>query len=357
MKRTLKIRRLLQSIHGFLLFFLLCSFIITCCMILFLKIMSKTMELHLSAEDLEFAAKCTFGNVVFLSLLLSVFDFVRRRITVDRPVKKIVDAAEKMMHGDFSVRIKRRKSIDFDDGFSDIADCFNKVAEALQSVEALQTDFISNVSHELKTPLSVIQNYGVILQNPALSQDERIEYAKEITHATRKLSTLVTNILRLNKLENQQITPVFNEYDLGEQLCECLLAFEDVWEKKELNIITDIDDDLKIHSDAEMMSMVWNNLISNAIKFTEKNGSVTVEAKRINNTVVVKITDTGCGISEKTGKHIFDKFYQGDTSHSTEGNGLGLALVKRIITLTGNDISVESRVGEGTTFTVSMRGK
>lgn len=355
MKRALKIRRVLQSLHSFLLFFLMCSFIITCCMVLFLSIMAKTMHINLSAEALSFAAKCTFGNVVFLSFLLSVFDFIRRRITVDRPVKKIVFAAEKMMRGDFSVRIKTRKNFDFDDGFTDIAECFNKVAEELQSVEALQTDFISNVSHELKTPLSVIQNYGMILQNPALSAEERVEYAKEITRASRRLSTLVTNILRLNKLENQQISPVFEEYDLSEQLCECLLAFEDIWENKNLNIETDIDDELKIRSDAEMMSLVWNNLISNAIKFTDNNGTVSVEAKRDCRFTVVKIKDTGCGISGKTGKYIFDKFYQGDTSRATEGNGLGLALVKRVIDLTGNDISVESQLGEGTVFTVRIQ--
>lgn len=354
MKDSGKSYKVLKSVYSFLLFFLLCSFLITCCMVLFLQIMSRTMNLHLSAENVEFAAKCTFGNVVFLSFMLSVFDFVRKKITVDKPVKKIVDAAEKMMRGDFSVRIKTRRNININDGFNDISLCLNKVAEELQGVETLRTDFISNVSHELKTPLTVIQNYGTILQAPDLTENERVEYAKEITLASRRLSSLVTNILRLNKLENQQIAPVFKEYNLSEQLCESLLSFEEVWEKKQLNIETAIDDELIIKSDAEMMSIVWNNLISNAIKFTETGGTVAVKTKKDGNHIIVTVSDTGCGITKTIGKHIFDKFYQGDTSHATEGNGLGLALVKRVIDITGNDIYVESEPGEGTTFTVKI---
>ena len=148
-----------------------------------------------------------------------------------------------------------------------------------------------------------------------------------------------------------------SDYDLGEQLCECLLAFEDAWEKKGLEIKTEIEENVVIHADSEMLSLVWNNLFSNAVKFTEAGGTVSLSLKSEGDFAVVKISDTGCGISRETGMHIFEKFYQGDTSHATKGNGLGLALVKRVMDITGGDISVESELGKGSTFTVRLGRK
>ena len=173
--------------------------------------------------------------------------------------------------------------------------------------------------------------------------------------ATHRLNDLISNILKLNKLDNQQIFPETSVYDLGEQLCECLLGFEELWEKKGIEIGTDMADSIMVKSDREMMSLVWNNLFSNAIKFTEKGGCVSLSLTAENDNAVVTITDTGCGISKEVGTHIFDKFYQGDTSHASQGNGLGLALVKRIVDITGSEISVSSEVGKGSTFTVKMR--
>lgn len=160
---------------------------------------------------------------------------------------------------------------------------------------------------------------------------------------------------QLNKLENQTIYPDVREYDLGEQLCECLLAFEDAWEKKGLEIQTDIQEDVRMTADPELLCHVWNNLFSNAIKFTEPGGVVSLLLMESDDTITVSVSDTGCGISPEVGKHIFEKFYQGDTSHATKGNGLGLALVKRVIEITGGDISVKSEVGRGSTFIVSFR--
>lgn len=355
MKKDGKYSRILMAINHYLVLFLLVAFVISCCMMLFISVMSSTLELTLTEENLQHAAKLTFFNVLLLTLIFTVFDIIRKKITVDRPVKQITDAAERLMQGDFSVRIKRTRLLNSQGNFAEIADCFNKMAEELGSVETLRTDFIANVSHELKTPLSVMQNYGTLLQSPSLTEEKRIEYAKAITDASRRLASLITNILKLNKLENQQIAPQFEEYDLSEQLCECLLGFEASWEKKELDIKTDIEDGIIIKSDKEMMSLVWNNLFSNAIKFTENGGTVSLTVKTKGDFAVVKVSDTGCGISSETGAHIFDKFYQGDTSHATQGNGLGLALVKRVIDLTFSDISVESEVGKGTTFTVKIR--
>lgn len=353
MKR--KIKSFLKSTNHYIVFFSLIAFVTTCCMMLFIQTMTKTMNISLTDEDIEIAAKLTFGNVVFISLLATLFDSIRRKYTIEIPVKSIIDGATEIMKGDFSVRIEKHKSLDSEDGLNKIIDCFNTMAKELSGTETLRTDFIANVSHELKTPLAVMQNYGTLLGKPGLSEEKRIEYSKKITEASRRLADLISNILKLNKLENQQIFPEMEEHNLSEQLCECFLAFEDVWEKKEIEIETDIEDSVYVKTDAEMMSLVWNNLFSNAFKFTETGGTVKLTLHTEDEWAVVKVSDTGCGISQKVGERIFDKFYQGDTSHATQGNGLGLALVKRVIDITKSDISVESEVGKGTVFTVKLR--
>lgn len=353
--KTKKGKSWLLLLRRYLCFFLLMAFAITCCMVLFLNIITTTTGIVFTRDNLEHAAVATFLNVLLLSLIFTVIDGLRRRFLVERPVRRIVNAAEQLQKGDFSVRIKPIRGGDATNGFNIIADYFNQMAEELSGIETLRTDFISNVSHEIKTPLAVIQNYGTMLQQPGLSQEKRIEYAKSVTNASRRLADLITNILKLNKLENQQIYPVAESYDLSEQLCECLLSFEDQWEAKKLDIVTDIEEQVMVDTDAQLLSLVFNNLISNAVKFTEPCGKITVMLKSDGEHAVVSVSDTGCGISPETGRHIFEKFYQGDTSHSTEGNGLGLALVKRVMDIVGGDISVSSQVGQGSTFTVRMR--
>ena len=351
-KRT---ARWLFALRRYVTFFIVMAFVITCCMLLFLNTMARETGLELSRAYVEGAAKATFVNVLWLSLLCTVIDDLRRRLTVDRPVKKIVKAAQQMMKGDFSVRIPPMPALDESNGFGEIAEAFNKMAEELSGTETLRTDFVANVSHELKTPLAVIQNYGTMLQRPGLPEEDRLSYAKSVTDASRRLANLITNILKLNKLENQQIFPQADEYDLGEQLCECLLGFEDAWEEKGLEIESDIEDGVTVKADAELLSLVWNNLFSNAVKFTGPGGTVSLSLHADGDFAVVSVSDTGCGIPPEVGKHIFEKFYQGDASHSAQGNGLGLALVRRVIDITGGDISVRSEVGKGSTFTVRLR--
>lgn len=346
---------MLFSLRRYLSFFLLMAFVITCCMMLFLNMMTRSTGLVLTHDYVEQAAKVTFVNIVLLSLICTVIDGIRRKFMIGRPVRQIIQAADQIMKGDFSVRIPPIHSLGSMNGFDVIAEYFNKMAEELSGTETLRTDFISNVSHELKTPLAVIQNYGTMLQQPALPEEKRMEYAKAVTDASRRLADLITNILKLNKLENQQIYPAIETYDLGEQLCECLLAFESTWEDKALEIDTHIAEGVLVDTDAELLSLVWNNLFSNAMKFTEPHGKVSVSLKAEENSAVVQVSDTGCGIPSEVGKHIFEKFYQGDTSHATQGNGLGLALVKRVIDIVGGDISVSSEVGKGSTFTVRLR--
>ncbi len=348
-------KRVLAAIRRYVIFFLLIAFVISCCMLLFLHTMQTSVGITFTEKGIRTAAILTMGNVLFLSFLCTVIDVVRRRFMVERPVRRIIQGAEKIMQGDFSVRIKPFHSIDSDGGFDVIIDYFNRMAEELSGVETLRTDFIANVSHELKTPLAVMQNYGTMLQSPNLTEAQRIEYAKAITGQSRRLADLITNILKLNRLENQQIYPSVKRYNLGEQLAECLLRFESTWEKKSIDIETDIEEEVFVESDDELLSLVWSNLFSNALKFTEAHGTVSVTLKTEGDIAIVKVTDTGCGISKETGKHIFEKFYQGDTSHAAQGNGLGLALVKRVVDIVGGEISVESEVGKGSTFTVKIR--
>ena len=348
-------KRILREINQFFVFFLLVAFVITCCTMLFVKALSSTSHLLLTEETLGTAAKLTFVNVVLLSLIFYIIDTIRRELTVERPVNRITEAAEKIMKGDFSVRIQKQSKFVMDDKFNEIIECFNKLAEELSSVETLRTDFIANVSHEMKTPLAVMQNYGTLLQSPELSDAKRMEYAKGVADNARRMAEMMTNILKLNRLENQQIYPQVTEYNLGEQICECLLQYENVWEKAGIEIDTDIAEDIKVIADAELLSLVWNNLFSNAFKFTETGGKVTVSLAATEHHAIVKVSDTGCGISPEIGTHIFEKFYQGDTSHSVQGNGLGLALVKRVIDIMHGEIGVESTVGKGTIFTVRIR--
>lgn len=313
------------------------------------------MGLVFTKENIETAAKLNFANVVLITLFSGTIDYIRRKQMVDRPVKQIMAALDQVMQGDFTVRIAPVKEFAGETGFNEIIKAINKITAELQGTETLRTDFIANVSHELKTPLAVMGNYATMLQKPGLSEEDRVEYAKAISHSSRRLAALITNILKLNKLENQQIFPQLDEFDLGEQLCENLLQFEEVWEKKNLNIETDIEDDVRIRSDAELLSLVWNNLISNAVKFTPEEGTIGVSLKTEGNLVIVSVSDTGCGIKPEVGQHIFEKFYQGDTSHATQGNGLGLALVKRVVDILNGEIGVQSVYGQGSTFTVKFR--
>lgn len=347
----------LFSLRGCLIFFLTISFIVSCCFVLFLKALQKELGFVLEERHIQFAAKITFGNVIFLSLLCTIFDGIRRRLTVERPVRRILEATRRITQGDFTARIQPLHGFDGMNEFDAIIGDFNKMAEELSGTETLRTDFIANVSHELKTPLAVIQNYAALLQSPDLPEVCRMEYALAVTGAARRLSALITNILKLNRLENQRIYPQWSAYELNEQLCECLLYFEDAWERKNLQIETELEELVTIQGDEELLALVWNNLFSNAVKFTGPGGTVKVSLSVEGEYAVVTVADTGCGISPEAGKHIFEKFYQGDTSRAAQGNGLGLALVKRVVDIMGGEISVDSMAGRGSSFTVRLPRK
>ncbi|MBQ2255335.1 MAG: HAMP domain-containing histidine kinase [Clostridia bacterium] len=347
-------RGVLSELCSFLLFFVTVGFVVSCCMMLFLNVLSVQMGIEYTSDNIADAAKITFLNVLIITVLFKTIDHVRRKIMVEKPVQQITNAAARIMRGDFSVRMRPMHGAGME-GFNCVGESINAMAEELSGVETLRTDFIANVSHEMKTPLTVIQNYGRLLQSDGLTDAQRKEYAGAITDASHRLADMMTNILKLNRLENQQIYPNLTVYDLGEQLCECLLQYESVWEKKNIEIETEIAEEVLVSADAELLMLVWNNLLSNAFKFTDEGGKVTLTLTADQTYATVQVSDTGCGMSAEVGAHIFEKFYQGDTSHATQGNGLGLALVKRVIDITDGEIGVCSTPGVGTTFSVKIR--
>ncbi len=354
MKKGDPAKKILSTVSNFFIFFLLAAFVTTCCIMLFISTLQESIGREFTRNEITIAAKITMLNVIVLSIVMAIVDDVRRKLMVDKPVKMITDVAAQITGGDFSARVEAINGSGME-GFNQIGKAINAMAEELSGVETLRTDFIANVSHEMKTPLAVMQNYGTLLQTHGLSEEKRIEYAKAITDSSRRLADMMTNILKLNRLENQQIYPRPEAFDLGEQLCENLLQYESTWERKNIEIETDIPENIWINADAELLSLVWNNLFSNAFKFTENGGKVSLTLSADEKYATVKIADTGCGMSAEVGAHIFEKFYQGDTSHATQGNGLGLPLVKRVVDIMQGEIGVESALGIGTVFTVKIR--
>lgn len=307
----------------------------------------------------------TEWNVVIQSLVPMIYWgmvavaltlFARRKIrtTYEEPMHKLAEATSRVANGDFSVYVPTLHTHDKRDYLDVMIMDFNKMVEELGSIETLKTDFVSNVSHEMKTPIAIIKNYAELLKAEHITEEQRKEYAENIEGAAMRLSNLISNILKLNKLENQRITPEVEVYNVCRQLCECILQFEDAWDEKEINLETKIEDVAMVEADESLLELVWNNLLSNAIKFTEPGGTITVKQTLGEGLVKISVSDTGCGMDSDIMNHIFDKFYQGDTSHSKEGNGLGLALVKRVLELLDGDIQVFSETGKGSTFLVTL---
>lgn len=292
--------------------------------------------------------------LILMALLMTLYIRKRMEKTYEEPLKRISEPTRKVAKGDFSVYIPTTNTMEHLDYLDLMILDLNRMIEELGSIETLKTDFFSNVSHEIKTPLAVIQSNVELMEQPGRTEQEYHECAKNLHQATRRLSNLISNMLKLNKLEKQAIQPAPERYNLCRQLCDCSLQFETVWEEKEIEFDAELEDTAYIEADEGLLELVWTNLLSNAFKFTPTGGAVTLTQRREGDRLVVSVTDTGCGMSEETLRHIFDKFYQGDTSHATEGNGLGLALVKQVLEISGGTIRVESKAGEGSSFTVEL---
>ena len=265
-----------------------------------------------------------------------------------RSSKPYLNALQKVAEGDFSVRIEDSAVF----ANLNIAKNFNHMVSQLDSVETLRENFVSDFSHEFKTPIVSIAGFAKLLKDPTLTAEQRNEYLDVIIDESNRLVELSESVLLLNRLESQEITK--ENYQLDEQMRQCVLMFEQQCAAKGIELNVDLEDHVVINSNYKLLSQVVVNLLSNAVKFTDSGGSITVGCKTKGLNVLITVADTGCGMDEETKGNIFNKFFQGDTSHTTPGNGLGLSIVKKIIELLDGQIFVQSKLGEGSTFTISL---
>lgn len=266
------------------------------------------------------------------------------------PMKKVIRAMEQVADGDFSVRLEDRSS---DKEIMELYTGFNLMAHELGAMEVLQTDFVSNVSHEFKTPINAIEGYSMLLQGSENLSEQQEEYLEKIVFNTRRLSSLVGSILLLSKLENQQISTKKTVFRLDEQIRQSIVAKEPEWSRKEVDFDVELEA-CDYEGSEPMLRHVWDNLIGNAIKFGPQGGLIRIRLLRQDSKLLFTIEDEGPGLAEDAVKHIYDKFYQGDSSHKEEGNGLGLALVKRILHLEKGSIKAENLPDKGCIFTVEL---
>lgn len=268
------------------------------------------------------------------------------------PLVKFSEAIIEVGKGNFNIRLTENKSC-YVEELEKMTHNFNIMVNDLNNIETFRSDFIANVSHEFKTPLASIEGYTTLLQNNNLTDEERNEYIKKIHSNTKILSNLVYTILQISRLENQGIITEKRKFKLDEQLRQALLLIESKWTDKNIDLNIDLEP-VTFYGNEELLMQVWVNLFSNAIKFTHYNGTIECNLTQSSSSIIVIISDNGIGMSKDVQKHIFDKFYQGDKSRSSEGNGLGLALVKRIIDLCNGVIEVQSEYGNGSTFIVKL---
>ena len=284
------------------------------------------------------------STLVFISIMITMFS---KKFLM--PIRNLNYATGEVSKGNFKIQLP----IPSDFELGALTAKFNTMVKELNSIETLRNDFISNVSHEIKTPIATIQGFSNLLKDNTLSKEDRDEYLDIIISETSRISNLTSNILKLTKLETQGIITDKTSFSLDEQLRHSVLLLQRDLNEKNLNIDIDLDE-VDIYSNEELLQQVWLNLLSNAIKFTNENGKISIQLMDTEDTATVKISDNGIGMKAESLNHIFDKFYQEDKSHSSAGNGLGLPLVKRIVDLCDGSIRVKSMLGEGSSFIVEL---
>ena len=267
-----------------------------------------------------------------------------------RPMNDLVHAMHAVSQGDFSVRVDAE---DVPGDMGELACSFNDMAAELGSLELFRKDFINNFSHEFKTPIVSIRGFAKQLERDDLTDEQRREYLDIIVTESDRLANMASNVLLLSKLENQTIVTDKTDYRLDEQLRRCVLLLEKQWGEKDLDLDVELEE-ITYRGNEEMLNHVWVNLLNNAVKFSPRGGTLTVRLSRQGDQAVCTVRDAGPGMDEATRRRVFEKFYQGDTAHATEGNGLGLALVKRIVDLCEGEVEVDSAPGHGSAFTVKL---
>ncbi len=291
-------------------------------------------------------------SIVFIIISIILVNIINVNIICKKmlqPIKQIIEATKKVAFGDFSVKLESNRN----DEIQDLVDNFNKMVKDLRSIEYLQKEFIDNASHEIKTPISSIQGFAELLKEANISREERLEYANIIIEESNWLLNLATNILKLSKLQNQDRIVKKEQIDIAEQIRKVILLLEPKWSKKKIILNVSLEE-MYFVGDEELIFQVWLNLIDNAIKYSNSNGKIDIELKQVNNYLEIYVKDYGKGMKEEELSRIFSRFYQVDKSHSSEGSGLGWAIVKRIIDLSEGTIDVSSKENKGTTFVVKL---
>ena len=315
--------------------------------IIFLLTRTSLFDREIISENTGLIVVASIVSLIILAQGITIF--MSRRFF--KPIRIVSDAINRVAQGDFSVQIDSSK---FKNEMKNLANDLNKMITELNSIEVMHSDFVSNVSHEFRAPLSSIQGYVTLLSNPTLDTEQRNEYFTKLSESVRQLSGLVDNVLKLSRLESQNIVSETKLFSLDEQLRQAVLMFEQQWSQKKIWLDLNLPE-CEYNGNEELLNQIWVNLIGNAIKFTDENGEIGIS---IDNTqkdfVIVTIADNGVGMSGDVKTHIFEKFYQGDTSRKAEGNGLGLALVKTVSDLTNSTITVESELGKGSKFIVRL---
>lgn len=287
----------------------------------------------------------TLVSCVIIGVVVSP---ISSKIALKR-IRQFIEATANLARGDFSTRL----NIKYPPEFMLLSKNFNRMAEELGGIEVLRTDFINNFSHEFKTPIISIKGFAEILKDESLSKEERDEYLDIIIEESQRLSHLATNVLNLSKIEGQAILKDKQKFNVGEQIRQNIVLLEPKFKDKNISLNINIDD-CTLVGNKEMLSHVWLNLLGNSIKFTDEKGIIGVNVKKIGDNIVMAFSDNGIGINESVIPKIFDKFYQGDTSHGTKGNGLGLTMAKKIVELHQGTIKCESIISKGTKFTIVL---
>ena len=332
----------LAILFSFVVFSIL--FLTMICLVFITVLLSEYNLIHISHD---YMGLIWFSSAsIFIGTTFS--HFIGKRAI--RFITIISDATKKVAKGDFNVKIDENIKAK---ELNQMAQNFNIMIQELASMEMFRSDFINNVSHEFKTPLTAVEGYATLLQSKNISEEKRQAYISKILYNTTRLSELTENILLISRIENQNISIAKSEFSLDEQIRQIILLFEQEWTNKNINLDIDLDK-VDYIGNEELLAQVWQNIIGNAMKFTPDNGLIQISMKKSNDNITVSIADNGIGMDENTQSRIFEKFYQGDKSRTLKGNGLGLALAKQIINLHKGSISVTSQEDNGSTFKVHL---
>ena len=335
-------KKIMHNISSYLIFLITVSVVVSIGILIY----SKVKDFSVSSLSI-----IVLLYIMFTALIFYVIDYIRRNIIINKPLNDILDATYLISKGEFDIKLNPRHNKDYYDELDKIMININKMANDLKNEEILKKDFISNFSHEIKTPIAVMSGYIDLLLKKGITKEEKELYINKLSNSMKNLFILISNILKLNKLDRDEEIEL-KEVNLSLILENVLVSFEEKIIEKNINLDIDIDDKLFKNTNETFIQIIFSNLISNAIKFSKD--SIIIKLKKDNDNIKFIISDNGFGMNESVIRNIFNRFYQADTSHKTEGNGLGLSMVKKAIDRLGYKISIESKEEEGSTFIVDI---